>query len=110
LTYILFNVDDRVTLHVHLFTYAIACFCFFAQVFWGRDSVLFQKMCHSSPHNSENIDTFQSIAGKHCLIEDGNFRQIWLISISRVLVTVKQHWVSFCSLHCYSNRWPSDCI
>ncbi len=40
--------DDHDILHMHLLTYAIACFCFFFAVFWSRHSVLVQKMWNST--------------------------------------------------------------
>ncbi len=42
--------DDRVNLHMHQLTYAIACFCFFFAVFWSIRSVLFQKMRYSTSY------------------------------------------------------------
>ncbi len=56
-------IDDCVNLHMHLLTYAVACFCFFFTLFWSRDSVVFQKMCNSASYHI-TVQTWK--AGKFC--------------------------------------------
>ncbi len=56
-------LDDHVTLHMYLLTYAIVCFCYFYVNVWSRDSVLLQKIHnsavsqwkHGNPENSVNV-------------------------------------------------------
>ncbi len=97
-------LDNCVILHMHLLTYAVACFFFFAMS-WPRDSIVFQKMfnsgykqneyhkipsmtgkrclinerkfCHSGEALSHKLQKNSSVAGKSCLIDDGKLHHWW---------------------------------